>query len=130
MFFELMLASSPVIDLRGQTSQISSLTQFGPTMEGFIRGLLFLGAVMTFAYMLWGAVDWIMSAGDSGKVESARKKITHAIIGLVVLSCVGVIFLAIQSFLGINVINTSPSYGPNQKPVNCQFVLPGTQGCP
>lgn len=52
----------------------------------FFVNLIFLFAVLaTFVVLVWGGLDYIMSGGDSGKVETARGKITNAIVGLVIV---------------------------------------------
>jgi len=59
---------------------------------------------LVFAFLIWGAIEWITSAGDKGKMESARNKISNAIVGLVILAAVTAIFLVLQQFLGIEVL--------------------------
>lgn len=56
--------------------------------------------------ILWGAVNWILSGGDKEKVASARRRITTAIIGLVLLSLTFVIMLVAGQILGINSLKT------------------------
>lgn len=104
MFF----AAPPTIDIRSQASDITKMTRFEPALENGLRVLLFIGALLTFGYLIWGGFDWILSQGDSGKVEAARKKITHAIIGLMLLASAAAIFFLVQSFLGIDVLKNTP----------------------
>jgi lipopolysaccharide/colanic/teichoic acid biosynthesis glycosyltransferase len=35
--------------------------------------------------LIWGAIKWITSGGDKGKVDAARNTIVAAVIGLIVL---------------------------------------------
>jgi hypothetical protein len=56
--------------------------------------------------ILWGAVDWILSGGDKEKVSNARKRITQAIIGLVILSLVFVIMAIAGQITGINALQS------------------------
>ncbi len=44
-----------------------------------------LGALAVIVYFIWGAFEWIMSGSDSKKAESARGRMTNAIVGLVLL---------------------------------------------
>lgn len=47
---------------------------------------MFVGAtLLAFLFLIFGGVKWITSGGDKTGVESARKTITFAIIGLVVV---------------------------------------------
>lgn len=104
-------ATGVMIDLSGYVSEISPINDRNIAFSSFLNSILFVGALLTFGYLLWGGIDWITSGGDSGKVESARKKITQAIIGLVVLASVFAVFFVIQSFLGLNII--SKPVGPS-----------------
>jgi hypothetical protein len=93
------------IDITSRANEISPMTEFAPTVAGLIRALFFVAALLTFGYMLWGAFDWILSEGDSGKIETARRKITQALIGLAVLASVGAIFRVVQYMIGVEVLN-------------------------
>lgn len=115
----MLLQSPATIDLKSRVDEISPMTEFAPTLQGLLRMVLFVGALLTFFYLVWGGVDWIMSQGDSGKVEAARKKITHAVIGLAVLASVGAIFLLLQSFLGINILSNGHSVSGSCQGAGC-----------
>jgi len=54
-------------------------------INAVVRGfLIFAGAVSLFL-ILWGGIRLVTSGGDAKQVEGARKIITSAIIGLVVV---------------------------------------------
>lgn len=73
---------------------------------GNILGFVMLaGALLCLFFLIMGAIEWITSGGDSGKVEGARNKITNAVVGLLVLSATLAIFSLVQNFLGIDFIN-------------------------
>ncbi len=74
-------------------------------ISNVIGAITVIAGLLLIMYFLWGAVDWIVSGGDSGKVASARNKMTQAVIGmiLVVLSY-GLIGL-IGTVVGVNVLN-------------------------
>jgi len=61
-----------------------------------------LGGFFMMYQMILGALNWINSAGEKEKVDKARKQITNAIIGMVILVIVWVLFFTITSdILGI-----------------------------
>ena len=66
--------------------------------------VMVLAALLVFGFLIWGAVEWITSGGDKNKVESARNRITNAVIGLLVLAAVTALFMVVQQFLGIDVL--------------------------
>lgn len=49
------------------------------------NSLITVGAIAVLLYFLWGAFEWITSAGDSGKLQTARNRMLHAFIGLLLL---------------------------------------------
>ncbi len=59
------------------------------TIIGVMTAVAFIWFVIQF---MIGAIGWIMSGGDKGKVESARGKLTTGFIGLVVV--ISAVFLA------------------------------------
>lgn len=62
--------------------------------------VMVIASLLVLLYLIWGAFDWITSGGDKGKIQSARSKITAAVIGLVIVaSSYAILILAIR-FLG------------------------------
>ncbi|PIR64185.1 MAG: hypothetical protein COU64_00515 [Candidatus Pacebacteria bacterium CG10_big_fil_rev_8_21_14_0_10_40_26] len=59
-----------------------------------------LAALLVFMYLIWGGIEWITSGGDKGKTESARNKITAAVLGLIVLAASYAILLIALNFIG------------------------------
>lgn len=94
---------------------------FGSFLGTVLGAVMAIAALLVLLYLLWGAIEWITSGGDKGKLEAARNKITQSIIGIVVLGATLAIFMLVQSFLGINVINfgggNSSGVGPGGRPI-------------
>src|SRR4030042_3142687 len=62
-----------------------------------------IGAVIFIFIFIVGAFQWITAGGDKGKLEDARHKITHAIVGLLVLLLFFIITQFVNAILGINI---------------------------
>lgn len=70
-----------------------------------IVGLLFVFGALAFFFMfVWGAVTWILSGGDKAHVESAKGRITSALIGIVLLLSSFAIIGLIEAFFGVNIL--------------------------
>jgi len=80
-------------------------TDIGQMINKALNFVMVLGALLVFMYLIWGGIEWITSGGDKGKTESARNKITAAIIGLIVLASSWAILMLILGFLGTD-LNT------------------------
>lgn len=78
----------------------------GGIIGTLLRNVIFLfftvGGIATLIYFIWGAFDWITSGGEKEKVANARKKMTNAIIGLVLLSLSYFIVGLVGEVVGFN----------------------------
>ncbi|MEN8253605.1 MAG: pilin [Patescibacteria group bacterium] len=89
-------------DLSTSTAVCSSIEQIISNTIGFITAL---AGIIFIAYFIWGAIDWITSGGDSGKVGNARNKMTQGVIGLIlVVASYGIIGL-IGTVTGLDILN-------------------------
>jgi len=75
---------------------LGKLVAFGINMFITIAGMFLI------IYLLWGAFDWISSAGEKEKITKAQNKITNALIGIVLVFVVLTVFnLLAGNLLGI-----------------------------
>lgn len=58
--------------------------------------------LMLLVYLIWGGVEWLSGAGDKTKTESARNKITGALVGVAVIASAYAIWKLALTFFGIN----------------------------
>ena len=69
-----------------------------------IGGLFFIFAFcLTFLYLLTGGLSWLTSGGDKSKLETARDKITNALVGLVIVAAAYAVFALVGQFFGLDV---------------------------
>ena len=73
-------------------------------VAGAINLLLGVAGIISFIFLLWGGIQWILAGGDKEGTEKARKRITNALIGLaVVFSAYALIFI-LQALFNIDII--------------------------
>lgn len=90
-----------MIDLSGEYA-FGGIRSFGVGL-GYLVGPAFtLAGILLIIYFLWGAFDFITSGGDKEKVASARAKITHVIIGFMLLILMFLVLQFIPQFFGLN----------------------------
>ncbi len=75
-------------------------TNFGTMFSSMLNVVMLVAALLVFAYMIWGGIEWITSGGDKSKAESARNKLTAAIIGLVIVAASYAVVTLVVQFLG------------------------------
>lgn len=78
-------------------------------LEAFISnviGVLTVFATIFFVvYFLIAALSWVTSGGDSGKLQTARERMLHGVLGLIiVVAAYGIIGL-IGSIIGFDILN-------------------------
>lgn len=69
--------------------------------------LTVVGGIALLLYLIWGAIDWLVAGGDSGKVQKARDKMTNAVIGFIILIGSYSIVGFIGSLIGYNLLTFS-----------------------
>jgi len=77
------------------------ITEFSPMIQGVIRIAFVVAVILTFAFLLWGGIQWIMSGGDKAKYEEARNRITSALIGLAIVALAWLIIKLVTYFFGL-----------------------------
>lgn len=77
--------------------------------------LLYVAGALAIGYLMYGGIKWITSRGDKVAVESARRHIVAAVIGLVVVISAFFILQVVFRILGVqNPLNNGlPTLDPN-----------------
>lgn len=105
------------IDFRGTaTNEVlaGSETSFIEFLGRILGAIMIIASLMLLLYLLWGGISWISAGGDASKIQKARDQMTQAVIGIIVLSSTLAIFMLVQNFLGIKLVEFS---GGNQTSV-------------
>ena len=71
--------------------------------ENVTRAVLGLAAITLFILLVWGGFKYITSGGDPKAAEDARKTLTYAIGGMVLIALAILILRLIEAFTGIDV---------------------------
>ena len=64
-----------------------------------------VSALILLLYLIWGAIEWLTSGGDKGKLEKARGRITTGVIGIIVVSATISLFMLMQQILNVCVLD-------------------------
>jgi hypothetical protein len=81
-----------------------AITDFGKLISAAVGTLMIIAALLAFFWLILGGIQWITAGGDKAGMEAARNKITHAIVGLIIVGAAWAIMLLVQNFLGISII--------------------------
>ena len=88
-------------------SQVSSRVAINSDLGSFISkgfsAVIIVAGIATFAYMVYGGVQWVMSGGEKDKLNEAKSKITQAVVGLAVVASAWAVFKLVDYFFGIGI---------------------------
>lgn len=90
---------------RGGAADVEGLT-IGSFISAAIGAAFGIAGILVFAMLIWGGVSWVTSGGDKEKTESARNRITAALVGLAIIAASWAIIKLLEAFLGINILTT------------------------
>jgi len=90
--------------LLGGLGNESGVSFFQKLIPALINILLVGGVLVFFFFLITGAIQWISSGGDKQKLESARGKISNALIGLIILFAVFAIVKLLENFFDISIL--------------------------
>ena len=88
------------------------INDIGKLLSAVVGLLLILAGIMAFLFLILGGIQWITAGGDKAGMEAARNKITHAIVGLIIVGAAWAIMILVQNFLGIQIIGGTLTLPP------------------
>lgn len=94
-----VLAADIVID---EPQQGVPSGKLGTLIQNAITVVLAIAGLLTFAYLVWGGIQWITSGGDKAQYEEARNKITAALVGLAIVAAAWALMQLIGQFFGVS----------------------------
>jgi len=99
------------MDPTSNTAGLKISGNIGSVVRNVITIVFIVAALLTLFYLVMGAINWITSAGDKGKVEDARNKITAAVIGLLILAATWAIYQLVMTIaFGTNTAGVTIPY--------------------
>src|SRR3989344_7116474 len=75
----------------------------GKLMSNALALLFFFAGLLTFFFIVIGGIQWITAGGDAKAAQSARDRITAAVVGLIVVVAAFAITLILGQVFGINI---------------------------
>jgi hypothetical protein len=106
----------------------SAASIFSGIIRVLVQFALIIGVISFIFMFLLGAFQWITSGGDKDALQKARSRISHALIGLLVLFSLYAVLYLLGAIFGINLVqlplpgaitvsNPAPQPGPGPNPI-------------
>ena len=92
----------PALDANLNEADSFGFNSLGEAVSTIISVIFFVAALAAFFFILWGAVNYVTAGDDSSKTEAARKRITNAVVGLILVALVYVIWLIAAQIVGVD----------------------------
>lgn len=77
----------------------------GKFLSASIEVAMIIAAILTFAFLVWGGIQWILSGGDKTQTQAARDRITMALVGLGIVAAAWALMKVIGYFFGVDVFH-------------------------
>lgn len=78
-------------------------TNLGELLSNVLILLFFFAAILSFIFIVIGGIQWITAGGDKLAAQSARDRITAAVVGLLIVVAAFALTLIITTVLGVNI---------------------------
>lgn len=93
----------PFTDVSNAIAKVATLISNLLAFFTILAGLWFI-----FQFVV-GAYQWLSSGGDKAHLESARNRLAHAFIGLIIVVAAWAIIAVVGVFLGLDILLTKPA---------------------
>lgn len=86
-------------------SEIEASTKFNIALSVTIGVMTAIAAIWFIFSFITGAIQWLSSGGDKQALQTAVKKLTHSVIGLLVVVASYGLIIAISNVFGIKILD-------------------------
>ena len=81
------------------------INDLGKLISSGIQVAFIVAGILTFVFLVMGGIEWLTSGGDKAKTETARNRITAALVGLAIIAASWALMQLVSSFFGIDVFS-------------------------
>lgn len=74
-------------------------------ITNFVKIMFIVGTISLFFMLLLGAFEYVTAGGEKDKVGNSTKRMSNAIIGIILMLSAYAIFRLINTVFGINILN-------------------------
>lgn len=83
---------------------LPNITTVGALVSNIWNLVLYGAGILMFFYLLFGGFKYMTASGDDKAVQTAKKMLTNAITGMLIVFATYWIVLIVQSVLGITIL--------------------------
>ena len=95
---------NPVLkEIEGTYEGVES-NPLAPFLVRLWQTIVVVGGLALLLFLIWGAIDWLMSEGDTEKLKNAKNKIIHALAGMGILAASYAIIQLAKAVFGFDIL--------------------------
>lgn len=96
-------AASTTVDIDSQVKDYFGYSDIGHFISNIVNVIIIIASVAFFAYLVMGGFQYLTSGGNKDQIETAKKSISNAIIGLTIITASWAIWKIVLYFFGIDI---------------------------
>ena len=85
--------------------EVTSFPNLGQLLASGLQIALLVAGLLVLVMVIWGGVQYVTSGGDKELAQAAQKRITAALVGLVIVVASYAIALILEKILGIKIVS-------------------------
>ena len=90
------------VTITGFSTEDIPFLNLGQLLSNLLALIFFFASLLAFIFILIGGIQWITAGGDKIAAQSARDRITAAVVGLLIVVAAFAITTILNAVLGIN----------------------------
>ena len=103
--YSLLVKTAYAADVNPIAPEKVPFTNLGDILSTGIQIALLIAGLLVFAFLIIAGIQFISSGGDKTQAQSAKDKITSAILGLIIVVSAYAIALIIEKVFGIGIVS-------------------------
>jgi len=99
-------------DSTGLSTTSAAFTSIGAVISTLVTASIIVAGLAAFLFLIVGGFQYLTSGGDKAAAQSARDRITYAIMGLAIVAAAVAIIQVLGAVFGFNITGTIKWPGP------------------
>lgn len=87
----------------GNAGSTAGGTVIGGIITGLIGVIFILAFILSLFQVITGGIQWATSGDDKNTLEASRNKITHGLVGLIIVASTWALFELVGKFFGLDI---------------------------
>ena len=83
-----------------------AFANIGDLLSTFASAIILIAGIGTLIFIVLGGIQYLTSGGDKAAAQSARERITYAILGLAIVASAVAINQVLGAVFGVNIFGT------------------------